>query len=101
MYLGTFLANLEKSTIYLKYILKMKTRFISLLLWIPLSLLVFDGCKSSSVVTIQNPTAKHLPPGQAKKMYGQQSAKAFAPGQQKKQDNTVKSQKKAKHKGKK
>lgn len=29
------------------------------------------------------PNSRHLPPGQAKKVYGQQSAKVFAPGQQK------------------
>ncbi|KAF2334853.1 hypothetical protein [Flavobacterium daemonense] len=30
------------------------------------------------------PTTKKVPPGQAKKMSGSQSAKAYAPGQQKK-----------------
>ena len=79
----------------------MKTRFNSLLLWIPITILVLGSCKSSSIVTIPNPTAKHLPPGQAKKLYGQKSAKAFAPGQQKKQGSTVKYQGQAKHKSKK
>ena len=31
---------------------------------------------------------RNLPPGQAKKIYGHQSAKAFAPGQQKKRSNS-------------
>jgi len=81
----------------------MRTRFISLLLLSPLFALVMEGCKSTTVVSVPNPTAKHLPPGQAKKMYGQKSAKAFAPGQQKKQGGTVKYQHKetGKHKGKK
>lgn len=30
-----------------------------------------------------------MPPGQAKKVYGDQSAKAYAPGQQKKAGNVV------------
>jgi len=78
----------------------MKTRVISLLLLLPFFVLVMDSCKSTSVLTVQKPVAKQLPPGQAKKMYGQQSAKAFAPGQQKKQFSTVKYQKKGKSKSK-
>ncbi len=40
----------------------------------------FVACSTSTVVT-----NKTLPPGQAKKITGSQSAKPFAPGQQKKQ----------------
>jgi hypothetical protein len=39
-------------------------------------------------VIISNGTSG-LPPGQAKKVYGQQSAKEFAPGQQKKKGGTT------------
>jgi hypothetical protein len=37
------------------------------------------------VVVLPQPQPQSLPPGQAKKVYGSQSAKPFAPGQQKKQ----------------
>ena len=40
---------------------------------------------STSVVVVQQPQPQSIPPGQAKKVYGSQSAKPFAPGQQKKQ----------------
>src|SRR5262245_36211683 len=44
---------------------------------------------SRTVVVVQQPPSQpqpqSLPPGQAKKVYGSQSAKPFAPGQQKKQ----------------
>jgi hypothetical protein len=43
---------------------------------------------SSTSVIISNGTSG-LPPGQAKKVYGQQSAKEFAPGQQKKKGGTT------------
>ncbi|GEO04815.1 hypothetical protein AAE02nite_24790 [Adhaeribacter aerolatus] len=38
---------------------------------------------------VYQPAGKQLPPGQAKKIYGHQSAKAFAPGQQKKRATMV------------
>jgi hypothetical protein len=41
-----------------------------------------------STVIISN-KSNSLPPGQAKKVYGQQSAKEFAPGQQKKKGGTT------------
>ena len=42
--------------------------------------------KEKPVVVVSNPSApSKLPPGQAKKIYGDQSAKSHAPGQQKKQ----------------
>jgi len=44
--------------------------------------------KEKPVVIVSNPsTHSNLPPGQAKKIYGDQSAKSHAPGQQKKQVN--------------
>jgi len=56
------------------------------------------GCYSSKTVVSPSPAPpppvvvvekkeSHLPPGQAKKIYGEKSAKDFAPGQQKKQVN--------------
>jgi hypothetical protein len=42
-------------------------------------------------------STKGMPPGQAKKVYGDKSAKAYAPGQQKKKHN---GQGNGKHKGK-
>lgn len=45
------------------------------------------GCSSRAVIRSPFPApsaSKGLPPGQAKKVYGHQSARAFAPGQQKK-----------------
>lgn len=55
--------------------------------------LTFIGCRTtqstperseeSSKVIIQ-PASQHVPPGQAKKIYGSKSAKPFAPGQRKK-----------------
>lgn len=53
-------------------------------------LTVLAGCSSRAVVRHPYPApsaSKGLPPGQAKKVYGHQSAKAFAPGQQKKNTN--------------
>ena len=43
--------------------------------------------KKVIVTTDNNPQG--LPPGQAKKVYGTQSAKPFAPGQQKKNGGTT------------
>ena len=45
------------------------------------------GCSSRAIIRSPYPApsaSKGLPPGQAKKVYGHQSARAFAPGQQKK-----------------
>jgi hypothetical protein len=44
--------------------------------------------RSRTTVILSNQPAK-MPPGQAKKLYGQQSAKEFAPGQQKKKSGTT------------
>jgi len=49
--------------------------------------LSFSACRSNKVVYKPAPgksVGKTLPPGQAKKISGHQSARAFAPGQQKK-----------------
>ncbi len=40
-------------------------------------------------VIVTSGNTKGLPPGQAKKVYGTQSAKPFAPGQQKKSGSTT------------
>ncbi|GAB2539089.1 hypothetical protein [Rufibacter soli] len=57
--------------------------------------ILFPGSRTST---------QGMPPGQAKKVYGDQSAKAYAPGQQKKAGNVVyrtsESNSKAKGKGK-
>lgn len=48
------------------------------------------SCKTSSkrtVTTKSSTSSKPLPPGQAKKVYGDKSAKKHAPGQQKKKKN--------------
>jgi len=46
--------------------------------------------KEKPVVIVSKPTTpSNLPPGQAKKIYGDQSAKSHAPGQQKKQVSKV------------
>lgn len=80
----------------------MKTRFfIQAVLALFVTLVLFS-CRSS-----RHSSHTHrgsLPPGQAKKIYGHQSAKAFAPGQQKKKrtvvyrtDDNSKGKKKKKH----
>lgn len=46
--------------------------------------LILSGCQTNRVLPSYGPAKGNLPPGQAKKVYGHQSAKAFAPGQQKK-----------------
>jgi hypothetical protein len=43
---------------------------------------------AQSTVIISNKSTS-LPPGQAKKVYGETSAREFAPGQQKKKGNTT------------
>ncbi len=64
-------------------------RFLTPLIFLLLLLLSVSACKTHKAVWYPvptNPTAKRMPPGQAKKVYGHQSAKAFAPGQQKMND---------------
>lgn len=62
----------------------MKT-YVLLLLAAALFLQVSTSCSRTRKVVIVKPVkTKSLPPGQAKKITGSQSAKAYAPGQQKK-----------------
>jgi hypothetical protein len=49
------------------------------------STIFFPNRKRTNHVTVRN--GKRLPPGQAKKIYGEKSAKSFAPGQRKKTYN--------------
>ncbi|MBB4803309.1 purine-cytosine permease-like protein [Flavobacterium nitrogenifigens] len=51
------------------------------LLFLVLSVL---SCSTHSHTNTYTTTEKKIPPGQAKKMNGDKSAKAYAPGQQKK-----------------
>jgi hypothetical protein len=49
-----------------------------------LVLLIGSGCYRKVVIVKNPPPAHRLPPGQAKKINGDKSARAYAPGQQKK-----------------
>jgi hypothetical protein len=69
----------------------MKSRILTPIVFLFALLLTVSACRSNKIVRYPvptNPTAKRMPPGQAKKLYGHQSAKAFAPGQQKKNLNS-------------
>lgn len=62
----------------------MKTYFL-LFIIATLCLQVSTGCSTNKKVVVVKPAkSKSLPPGQAKKITGSQSAKPYAPGQQKK-----------------
>jgi len=52
--------------------------------WIFLVLLVLASACSKTTVVVSNRDSKKVPPGQMKKATGSKSAKAYAPGQQKK-----------------
>jgi len=56
-----------------------------LILMLSCILLAGSACTRKVVVVKRAPVAK-MPPGQAKKVTGAQSAKAYAPGQQKKRN---------------
>ena len=57
-------------------------KMINSMAWLFVVILFFStSCKTSVIV---KGNSKPLPPGQAKKMTGSQSAKQYAPGQQKK-----------------
>lgn len=65
----------------------MKTRLITPVVLALGLLLSVSACRSNRIINkpvVINPGHKGMPPGQAKKVYGHQSARAFAPGQQKK-----------------
>ena len=69
----------------------MNFRFFSSVTLLLISLVAFS-CKTTLVHYPTHPrqvATKPLPPGQAKKVYGHQSARAFAPGQRKKQGTTI------------
>ena len=57
----------------------------SLILFFAMTFLASASC-THKVVIVKRTPAKSLPPGQAKKIAGTQSAKPFAPGQQKKKN---------------
>ncbi|MDR6764331.1 hypothetical protein J2Y38_004564 [Flavobacterium sp. 2755] len=62
----------------------MKTaRFFKYLLFTTLLMLFVTSCSVHNVHNSSSNSGK-IPPGQAKKMSGSKSAKAYAPGQQKK-----------------
>ena len=75
----------------------MKTRIITRVAVLFLFAVIAVACRSSRTYPTKRTPApvfsksKPLPPGQAKKIYGHQSAKAFAPGQQKKKVSSSKS----------
>lgn len=58
---------------------------IMVILFVAISVLSCSTHVHSSPSNISNSSNKKIPPGQAKKMSGSKSAKAYAPGQQKKQ----------------
>ena len=53
------------------------------ILIIAFTLSIASAC-NRKVIIVKNTPSQTLPPGHAKKLAGSQSAKAFAPGQQKK-----------------
>lgn len=59
----------------------MKTNNVLLLLAV---LALLSTSCVTKVSTVKTTPSGHIPPGQAKKMTGSQSAKPYAPGQQKK-----------------
>ena len=69
-----------------KFLFKAFTAFLLLSLTVGAT-----GCKTTvtkkTTTTKSSTSAKPLPPGQAKKVYGDKSAKKYAPGQQKKKKN--------------
>lgn len=61
----------------------MRAVLFSTILFVLVLTIFVAGCKNTPMGRTSHPAAKQLPPGQVKKVYGYQSAKAFAPGQQK------------------
>jgi hypothetical protein len=59
----------------------MKTKNLLMLLF--MAAVLSTAC-SRKVVIVKSTPARHIPPGQAKKMGGSTSAKPYAPGQKKK-----------------
>ena len=68
----------------------MKLNFPSSIALLFALLLVVSGCRTNRMAPVYKPVpGKQMPPGQAKKVYGHQSARAFAPGQQKKRATII------------
>jgi hypothetical protein len=64
----------------------MNSRFLRIISCLVLTAFIMTSC--AVVVTESKPAQeKKVPPGQAKKQTGSQSAKPYAPGQQKKKKN--------------
>ena len=68
--------------------------FVQAVVFMILLAIAASSCKTSRQAPRENPPvvvkSEKLPPGQAKKVYGDKSAKEYAPGQQKKQVNSRK-----------
>lgn len=64
---------------------------------IPYILAGVIGCSVTSCYTSSRHPHGHLPPGKAKKLYGDKSAKRHAPGQKKKKHKKEKPHKPHKH----
>jgi hypothetical protein len=61
----------------------MKMNYLILLL---ISILLVGSACTRKVVVVKRAPAAKMPPGQAKKVTGSQSARPYAPGQQKKRN---------------
>ena len=62
----------------------MKTRKTVLIVILSFCAAFMTSCAPTAVVVAPKQTPKQAPPGQVKKATGSKSAKAYAPGQQKK-----------------
>ena len=60
------------------------TKYIIIVMVILFVIISAISCSTHTHTYAPAPSGKKIPPGQAKKMNGDKSAKAYAPGQQKK-----------------
>lgn len=60
------------------------TKYIIIVMVILFVIISAISCSTHTHTYTPAPSGKKIPPGQAKKMNGNKSAKAYAPGQQKK-----------------
>lgn len=60
------------------------TKYIIIVMVILFVIISAISCSTHTHTYTPTPSGKKIPPGQAKKMNGDKSAKAYAPGQQKK-----------------
>ncbi|MEZ0181464.1 MULTISPECIES: hypothetical protein [Flavobacterium] len=60
------------------------TKYIIIVMVILFVIISAISCSTHTHTYTPAPSGKKIPPGQAKKMNGDKSAKAYAPGQQKK-----------------